>query len=83
MNVDSRVRSDTTIRISKATRDAFAAEASGRHISMAALLDDIAAQLKRERLFSEAREAARFDDDNPEWAAERDLWEQADADGIA
>jgi hypothetical protein len=82
MSVDSKAREDTTIRVSKATRDVFATEAEDRRISMGELLDDIAKHLKRERLYAEARKAAELDENNPEWIAELELWSEADLDGI-
>jgi hypothetical protein len=82
MSVDTKDRADTTIRVRKATRDIFADEAEARDTSMSSLLDELAANIKRERLYAQAREAARKDEENPEWLAEMDLWAEADLDGI-
>ena len=76
------VAETTTIRVSKTTRDRLAREAEERGMSLAALLEQIARQAERERIFASEREATRLDALNPDAIAEYELWDEAASDGI-
>ncbi|MDR0592617.1 MAG: hypothetical protein LBG60_05030 [Bifidobacteriaceae bacterium] len=66
----------TTIRVPVATRDSLAKQASGKGLSVSAMLTEQARAYEREEWFRASREASRLDSLNPEAMAEQALWEE-------
>lgn len=71
-----------TIRVARTTRDALAAQARERGISLASLLADIAREREIEAIWESERRATRADAQSPEALAEVRLWEATLEDGI-
>ncbi|MDR0627235.1 MAG: hypothetical protein LBG11_08275, partial [Bifidobacteriaceae bacterium] len=68
----------TSIRVAKATRDILAREAAEAGISLAAYLDQVAAEAELERVFAEFRKHALIALEDPEFVEELMDWENAD-----
>jgi predicted DNA-binding ribbon-helix-helix protein len=72
----------STIRVSRATHDALAAQARERGVSLAALLAEIADERRREDMWRSEREASSLDMQDSEVQAEVDDWDRTVGDGI-
>jgi len=72
----------STIRVSRATHDALAAQARERGVSLAALLAQIADERRREDMWRSEREASNLDIQDSEVQAELDDWDRTVGDGI-
>lgn len=72
----------STIRVSRATHDALAAQARERGVSLSALLAEVADERRREAMWRSEREASNLDRQDPEVQAELDNWESTVGDGI-
>jgi post-segregation antitoxin (ccd killing protein) len=72
----------STIRVSRATHDALAAQARERGLSLSALLAEVAAERRREAMWRSEREASNLDLENPDVQAELDDWESTVGDSI-
>ncbi len=71
-----------TIRVARATRDLLAEQARERGLSLAALLDEIADQRRREAIWRSEYEANRIDEQNADAQAELREWEGTLGDGL-
>lgn len=71
-----------TIRVKRETRDALAALARERGVSLAALLAQIADERRREAVWSSEREAVLRDAQRPDVQAEALAWETTLDDGL-
>lgn len=74
--------SSRTIRVSVTVRDRLAAQARGRGMSVAALLEEWSARAEREAAFAAERAATRAEAANPSVAAEDADWARTDGDGL-
>ncbi|MGH8996075.1 MAG: type II toxin-antitoxin system antitoxin MazE7 [Acidimicrobiales bacterium] len=72
----------STIRVTRATRDLFAAQARQRGVSVAALLGEIAEERRRDAIWRSEHEANRLDEQNPDARAELQEWETTLEDGV-
>ncbi len=72
----------STIRVSRATHDALAAQARARGVSLAALLAEIAEERRREAMWRSEQEATSRDMQNVDVQAELDDWDRIAGDGI-
>lgn len=72
-----------TIRVTRRTRDALAAQARERGVSLAAMLEQMARELEQQAIFRSEREAARADAADPVAREQDRAWDAAAGDGIA
>jgi len=72
----------TTIRVTRATRDLLAEQASERGVSLAAMLGEIAEEHRRDAIWRSEREASRLDAENPDARTENREWEATLDDGL-
>jgi predicted DNA-binding ribbon-helix-helix protein len=72
----------STIRVSRATHDALAAQARERGVSLAALLAEIADDRRREAMWRSERAASSLDSQDSDVQAELDDWDRTVGDGI-
>lgn len=72
----------STIRVSRATHDALAAQARERGVSLSALLAGIATEHRREAMWRSEREASNRDIQDSDVRAEVRDWDRAVGDGI-
>ena len=72
----------TTSRVSVATRDRLSAQARGRGMRVAALLEEWSARAEREAAFAAERQATLAEAQDPDVSAEERDWAAADADGL-
>ncbi len=72
-----------TIRVTQETRDLFAALATERGLSLAALLAEIADERRRQAMWRSEREASRIDGQNPDAQGEARDWEATLEDGLS
>ncbi|MBN9608316.1 MAG: antitoxin [Actinobacteria bacterium 69-20] len=72
----------STIRVSRAARDALAAQARERGVSLSALLAEVADERHREAMWRSEREASNLDLEDPDVQAELDDWESTVGDSI-
>lgn len=71
-----------TIRVTRATRDTFAAQARAQGISLASLLAELARERQSELALRSERDASRLDSERSEVGEERAAWEATLADGL-
>jgi len=71
-----------TIRVPRETRDALAARARERGVSLSSLLTEFARRAERAEALRSEREATRAEADDPAARAEIGLWEATLGDGI-
>jgi antitoxin MazE7 len=71
-----------TIRVPRETRDALAARARERGVSLSALLTEFARRAERAEALRSEREATRADSSSREVAAEEREWEAVLGDGL-
>jgi len=72
----------TTIRVSRQTRDVLASHAKTCGVSLNALLTAFAADIERDRLLADYREATAAAVQDDAYLAELRVWEAADGDGV-
>lgn len=80
--LDDMAAQTSTIRVSRATHDAFAAQARERGVSLAALLAEIADERRREAMWRSEREASSLDMQDADVQAELDDWDRTVGDGV-
>ena len=72
----------TTVRVSLRTRDRLAAQARERGVSISALLEELAAGVDRDAIFSAEREATRAEAGNRAVHEEEEDWVDTAADDV-
>ncbi|MDR0991101.1 MAG: hypothetical protein LBL92_07065 [Propionibacteriaceae bacterium] len=72
----------TSVRLSTHARDVLAQQASAAGLSLTGFLDQLAADFERQKIYQAHREAVQRQADDPEWAADVELWASTEQDGL-